>query len=99
MARQHQPDVVLMDLRMPGAGGLAAIRQLSADQPGARVVVLTTYDSDADILPAVEAGAAGYLLKSAARAEFLDAVGLKEPGLNKLVRAGYELLGLMALGG
>ena len=67
MARQHQPDVVLMDLRMPGAGGLAAIRQLSADQPGVRVVVLTTYDSDADILPAVEAGAAGYLLKDTPR--------------------------------
>ncbi len=74
MARQHQPDVVLMDLRMPGAGGLAAIRQLSADQPGARVVVLTTYDSDADILPAVEAGAAGYLLKDAPRDTLVGAI-------------------------
>ena len=74
MARQHQPDVVLMDLRMPGAGGLAAIRQLSADQPGVRVVVLTTYDSDADILPAVEAGAAGYLLKDTPRDTLVSAI-------------------------
>jgi DNA-binding NarL/FixJ family response regulator len=74
LARQHQPDVVLMDLRMPGAGGLAAIRQLSADQPGVRVVVLTTYDSDADILPAVEAGAAGYLLKDTPRDTLVGAI-------------------------
>ena len=74
MARQHQPDVVLMDLRMPGAGGMAAIRQLSADQPGVRVVVLTTYDSDADILPAVEAGAAGYLLKDTPRDTLVSAI-------------------------
>jgi DNA-binding NarL/FixJ family response regulator len=74
MVRQHQPDVVLMDLRMPGAGGLAAIRQLSADQPGVRVVVLTTYDSDADILPAVEAGAAGYLLKDTPRDTLVGAI-------------------------
>lgn len=74
MARQHQPDVVLMDLRMPGAGGLAAIRQLSADEPGVRVVVLTTYDSDADILPAVEAGAAGYLLKDTPRDTLVGAI-------------------------
>jgi DNA-binding NarL/FixJ family response regulator len=65
---------VLMDLRMPGAGGLAAIRQLSADQPGVRVVVLTTYDSDADILPAVEAGAAGYLLKDTPRDTLVGAI-------------------------
>jgi DNA-binding NarL/FixJ family response regulator len=74
MARRHQPDVVLMDLRMPGAGGLTAIRQLSADQPGVRVVVLTTYDSDADILPAVEAGAAGYLLKDTPRDTLVGAI-------------------------
>ena len=74
MARQHHADVVLMDLRMPGAGGLAAIRELSADQPGVRVVVLTTYDSDADILPAVEAGAAGYLLKDTPRDTLVDAI-------------------------
>jgi DNA-binding NarL/FixJ family response regulator len=73
-ARRHQPDVVLMDLRMPGAGGLAAIRQLSADLPRIRVLVLTTYDSDADILPAVEAGAAGYLLKDTPRDTLVGAI-------------------------
>jgi DNA-binding NarL/FixJ family response regulator len=73
-ARQQQPDVVLMDLRMPGAGGLAAIRQLSADLPRIRVLVLTTYDSDADILPAVEAGAAGYLLKDTPRDTLVGAI-------------------------
>jgi DNA-binding NarL/FixJ family response regulator len=73
-ARQQQPDVVLMDLRMPGAGGLAAIRQLSADLPRIRVLVLTTYDSDADILPAVEAGAAGYLLKDTPRDALVGAI-------------------------
>jgi DNA-binding NarL/FixJ family response regulator len=74
LARLHQPDVVLMDLRMPGAGGLAAIRELSAEQPGVRVLVLTTYDSDADILPAVEAGAAGYLLKDTPRDTLVGAI-------------------------
>jgi DNA-binding NarL/FixJ family response regulator len=73
-ARQQQPDVVLMDLRMPGGGGLAAIRQLSAELPGIRVLVLTTYDSDADILPAVEAGAAGYLLKDTPRDTLIGAI-------------------------
>jgi DNA-binding NarL/FixJ family response regulator len=73
-ARQQRPDVVLMDLRMPGAGGLAAIRQLSADLPTIRVLVLTTYDSDADILPAVEAGAAGYLLKDTPRDTLVGAI-------------------------
>ncbi len=74
LARLHQPDVVLMDLRMPGAGGLAAIRELSAEQPAVRVLVLTTYDSDADILPAVEAGAAGYLLKDTPRDTLVSAI-------------------------
>jgi DNA-binding NarL/FixJ family response regulator len=74
LALLHQPDVVLMDLRMPGAGGLAAIRELSAEQPGVRVLVLTTYDSDADILPAVEAGAAGYLLKDTPRDTLVAAI-------------------------
>ena len=73
-ARQQQPDVVLIDLRMPGGGGLAAIRQLSAELPGIRVLVLTTYDSDADILPAVEAGAAGYLLKDTPRDTLIGAI-------------------------
>ena len=70
LAGRLRPDVILMDLRMPGGDGVEAIRNL----PGATVVVLTTYDSDADILRAVEAGAAGYLLKDTPRAAFADRV-------------------------
>ena len=68
-ARQLRPDVVLMDIRMPQLDGLEATRRLTTDplSQGSRVVVLTTYDSDADILRAVEAGAAGYLLKDTPR--------------------------------
>jgi len=58
-----RPDVVLMDLRMPGLDGVAAIRALAERGVGARVLVLTTFDTDTDVLPAIEAGATGYLLK------------------------------------
>jgi DNA-binding NarL/FixJ family response regulator len=74
MAAARQPDVVLMDLRMPGGDGVEATAGVLAVAPGARVVVLTTYDSDADILRAVEAGAAGYLLKDAARSDLVAAI-------------------------
>jgi len=63
LARPGAYDVILMDLRMPGTDGVAAIGQILAGDPAARIVVLTTYETDADILRAVEAGAAGYLLK------------------------------------
>jgi DNA-binding NarL/FixJ family response regulator len=63
LAIRHQPDVVLMDLRMPGGDGVQATAGILAALPGTRVIVLTTYESDADIVRAVEAGAAGYLLK------------------------------------
>jgi DNA-binding NarL/FixJ family response regulator len=72
--RAHRPDVVLMDLRMPGGDGVSAIERVMREHPAVRVVVLTTYDTDADILRAVEAGAAGYLLKDASRADLLQAV-------------------------
>ncbi len=69
-----QPDVVLMDLRMPGGGGAAAIRALADRGETARVLVLTTYDTDADVVPALEAGATGYLLKDAPREELVRAI-------------------------
>jgi len=72
--RVRQPDVILMDLRMPGLDGVGAIRRIRAESPGQRIVVLTTYDTDADILRAVEAGASGYLLKDASRADLAEAV-------------------------
>lgn len=74
LARALDPDVVLMDLRMPGTDGVAAIRELARFGIRARVVVLTTYDADADVLPAIEAGATGYLLKDAPREELLRAI-------------------------
>lgn len=73
-AVQLDPDVVLMDLRMPGAGGAAAIRDLARRGARARVLVLTTYGTDADVLPAVAAGATGYLLKDAPKEELFAAV-------------------------
>ncbi|MEV5747216.1 response regulator transcription factor [Actinoallomurus sp. NPDC052308] len=72
--RAHEPDVVLMDLRMPGGDGVEATSRVLAQRPQTRVVVLTTYDTDADILRAVEAGAAGYLLKDASRHDLAQAV-------------------------
>ncbi|MGI8721625.1 MAG: response regulator [Geodermatophilaceae bacterium] len=68
------PDVVLMDLRMPDMDGVEATRALRERENPPRVVILTTYDTDADILRAVEAGATGYLLKDAPRQELAEAV-------------------------
>src|SRR6476646_171853 len=67
-------DVVLMDLRMPEMGGVEAIQQLRESAATVRVLVLTTYDTDDDVLPAIEAGAIGYLLKDAPREELMRAV-------------------------
>lgn len=69
-----KPDVVLMDLRMPGTDGVSAIREMKRRGIPARVLVLTTYDSDNDVLPAVEAGATGYMLKDAPTDELIRAV-------------------------
>ena len=74
LARRLDPDVVLMDLRMPRMDGVSAISELARDGLRAHVLVLTTYDGDADVLPAIEAGATGYLLKDAPRSELYRAV-------------------------
>jgi DNA-binding NarL/FixJ family response regulator len=68
------PDVVLMDLRMPRLDGAGATARIVAEHPATRVLVLTTYDTDADIVRAVEAGATGYLLKDTPRAQLVEAV-------------------------
>jgi DNA-binding NarL/FixJ family response regulator len=73
-ARGLDVDVVLMDLRMPRMGGVEAIRRLRAADEYVRVLVLTTYDADRDVLPAIEAGATGYLLKDSPREELLRGV-------------------------
>ncbi|AXO37155.1 response regulator transcription factor [Micromonospora echinospora] len=69
-----RPDVILMDLRMPRVDGVTAIRELARRGVPARVLVLTTYDTDSDVLPAIEAGATGYLLKDAPSEELFRAV-------------------------
>jgi DNA-binding NarL/FixJ family response regulator len=74
LAESLCPDVILMDLRMPDVDGVTATERILAASPSIRIVVVTTYESDADILRAVEAGAAGYLLKDASRLELADAV-------------------------
>jgi DNA-binding NarL/FixJ family response regulator len=71
LAIELEPDIVLMDLRMPGIDGDEATARILAERPGIRVVVLTTYESDASILTAIEAGASGYLLKAAPQEEIL----------------------------
>jgi DNA-binding NarL/FixJ family response regulator len=74
MASAEHPDIVLMDLRMPGGDGVTATAQILSQVPGVRVMVLTTYETDRDILRAIEAGACGYLLKDASPSELADAV-------------------------
>jgi two-component system, NarL family, response regulator len=72
--QQYQPDVTLMDLRMPKLEGAAAIDRICTHAPHARIIVLTTYDGDVDIYRGLQAGAKGYLLKDATSKELLNAV-------------------------
>jgi DNA-binding NarL/FixJ family response regulator len=81
------PDVTLMDLRMPGLDGVGAIEAIKKAQPSAHILVLTTYDSDADILRAIEAGATGYLLKDTPREELFRAIRAAARGESVLAPA------------
>jgi DNA-binding NarL/FixJ family response regulator len=72
--RQMQPDITLMDLQMPGMGGVEAIRAITGEFPQARIIVLTTYRGDVQALRALKAGAMGYLLKSMLRKDLLDTI-------------------------
>ncbi|WP_062206551.1 response regulator transcription factor [Streptomyces sp. NBRC 109706] len=74
LAAEATPDVVLMDLRMPGLDGAGATRRILAERPATRVVVLTTFDDDDHLYPALDAGVCGFLAKDAAPNELLDAV-------------------------
>ncbi len=96
LAGQLQPDVVLMDLRMPGLDGVGAIRQIVERGIPTHVLVLTTYDSDADIVRSIEAGATGYLLKDAPRQELFRAVRAAAKGESALApTVASRLLGRM----
>ena len=83
----HTPDVMLMDLRMPVLDGVGAITAIREKRPSANILVLTTYDSDADIVRAVEAGATGYLLKATPREELFRAIRSAAKGQSVLAPA------------
>ncbi|MEY9933294.1 DNA-binding NarL/FixJ family response regulator [Catenulispora sp. GP43] len=87
LALELAPDVVLMDLRMAGVDGVEATARLAAAAPAVKVLILTTYDTDADIVRAVEAGATGYLLKDTPRADLAEAVRLAARGETVLAPA------------
>jgi NarL family two-component system response regulator YdfI len=74
LAGQKQPDVILMDLRMPGMDGLTAIEHLQQEHPDVAIVILTTYNEDALMLRGLQAGAKGFLLKDTSRAALLDTI-------------------------
>lgn len=100
-ARKHRPDVVLMDLRMPVMDGIQATRAIRADDQLAatNVVVLTTFDDDADIVEAIRAGASGYLLKNTPREDLREAVVRAGRGERLLSPAIMErLMGMVAAG-
>jgi two-component system NarL family response regulator len=78
--REHRPDVVLMDLRMPDTDGIQAIRTIVSEFPAARILALTTYEGDGDIRRALDAGAQGYLLKDMLLSQVIEAVRAVQRG-------------------
>ncbi len=82
--RAHKPDVVLMDLRMPGMGGVEAVARLRGEFPFARIIILTTYEGDEDIHRALEAGAQAYLLKDMVRKEVVQTIREVHAGARRI---------------
>src|SRR4051794_13944793 len=81
---QIRPDVALMDLRMPRLGGVEAIAEIRRKHPGARIIVLTTFDGDEDIYRAIQAGAKGYLLKGMSAEELIEAIHAVHAGKSRI---------------
>jgi NarL family two-component system response regulator YdfI len=92
LCAELRPDVVLMDLRMPGMDGLTAIRRLAETQPQVAVIILTTYDEDDLMLQGLQAGARGFLLKDTSRAALLDAIRAAARGQTMLSPAVMQRL-------
>ncbi len=84
LAREHKPDVILMDLRMPVMGGVEATRRVLAETPTARVVVLTTFEEDEEIFEAMRAGALGFLLKACSAEKLCGSVRAAAQGTSVL---------------
>jgi len=82
--RKHQPDVTLMDLQMPNMNGIDAIGSIREEFPEARIIVLTTYEGDAQVVRALKAGAQAYLLKGSLRKELLDTIRAVHAGQKRL---------------
>jgi two-component system NarL family response regulator len=82
--RKHRPDVTLMDLRLPNKNGVDAIAAIRQEFPGARIIVLTTFDGDEDIYRALQAGAKGYLLKGMSADELTDAIRSVHAGKSRI---------------
>ncbi len=80
LLERHRPDVILMDLEMPGIGGVEATRRIGARHPDAKIVVLTSHAAEEDVFPALKAGAVGYLLKHSAPDEVLRAIRQAQRG-------------------
>jgi DNA-binding NarL/FixJ family response regulator len=100
LAERTEVDVILMDLRMPKLGGVEAITKLRELGHPARVLILTTYDTDRDVMPAINAGATGYLLKDAPREELIRAVRAAHSGQSVLAPSvASALIGLVGGGG
>jgi DNA-binding NarL/FixJ family response regulator len=89
---EHRPDVTLMDLRMPKVSGVDAVAQIRRKYPGARIIVLTTFDGDEDIYRALQAGAKGYLLKGMFGEELIDAIRAVHAGKTRIPSAVAERL-------
>jgi two-component system NarL family response regulator len=90
--RQHKPDVMLIDLRMPVLSGVEAISAIRRESPGARMIVLTTYDGDEDIYRSLQAGAQGYLLKDVFFEELEEAIRKVHAGSRRIPAAVAERL-------
>lgn len=82
--RVHQPDITLMDLRMPDMNGIEAMAQIIAEFPMARIIVLTTYSGDAQVVRALKAGAQGYLLKGLMRKDLLETIRTVHAGRKRM---------------